>query len=324
MAKKIILIIGAGQIGSRHLQALKAVKSPLSIFVVDQSNESLKIAGERYDSMPAGKTVHDIEYVQELPNNTIYDIAILATTSGPRAALTRELLSKSGVKCLILEKLLFAKKNDYLSIGRLLKAKRTEAWVNCPMRMIPFYKKLKKEFDGQKITYILHGNQSGLATDLIHHLDYLAYLTGSKEFSLDAHLLDKKIRESKRKGFLEITGTLTAEFKNGGLGLFRCDAEGSTPKIIEILSPDKRYVIRESESKALVSKSPDWTWQEIAAPIPYQSQLTTVWAENLLATGKCELPTYEESARYHLLALEPLLKFLNKISKIKYTYYPFT
>ena len=309
MNYKKILIIGAGQIGSRHLQALKTVNLPLDIFVVDQSDVSLKIAKERYDSIPAGKTIHNIEYSQELLKNKIYDIAIIATTSGPRAALTKELLSKSRVKYLILEKLLFTKKNDYALIGKLLKTRRVKAWVNCPMRMIPFYKEFRKELDRQKITYILHGNQSGLATDLIHHLDYIAYLTGSKEFSLNTGLLDKKIKDSKRKGYLEITGTLTAEFKNGSLGLFRCDDKGSTPKIIEILSQRKRYIIKENEGKA---------------QIPYQSQLTTTLVENLLTTGKCELPTYKESAKYHLMALEPLLKFLNKILKRKYNYYPFT
>jgi len=192
------------------------------------------------------------------------------------------------------------------------------------MRISPFYQTLKKEFDKQKITYILHGNQSGLATDLIHHLDYMAYLTGSKEFSLDTRLLDKKIRESKRKGYMEITGTLIAEFKNGSLGLFRCDDKGLTPKITEILSQNKRYIIKENESKALVSEYPEWQWLEIEASITYQSQLTTTLAENLLTAEKCGLTTYEESAPYHLQLLEPLLKFLNRISVKKYDKYPFT
>jgi len=315
---KKVLIIGAGQIGSRHLQALRAVRSPLEIIVIDKSEKSLKIAKERYDSMPSGKTVHNIEYGREAPKSKSYDIAIIATTSGPRAALTKELLGKSKVKYLILEKLLFAKKSDYAAIGKLLKSKKVKAWVNCPMRIMPFYKGLKKEFGGQKITYILHGNQSGLATDLIHHLDYIAYLTGSKEFLLDTRLLDKNTKESKRKGYLEITGTLIAEFKNGGIGIFRCDDKGSTPKIIEVLSEDKRYIIREYENKALVSKDPDWKWEEIDAPIPFQSQLTTALVDNLLTGGKCDLPTYEESAHFHLQAFEPIRKHF------KFNNYPFT
>ncbi len=324
MANKSILIIGAGQIGSRHLQALKAVRFPLEIYVVDKSEESLKMAEERYESMPAGKVAHSVEYTLSLPNKTDFDLAIIATASSPRVAITQELLKRSKVRYLILEKLLFSKKNDYFKIGKLLRAKKIKAWVNCPMRMMPFYAGLKKEFGRQNITYILHGNQSGLATDMIHHLDYMAFLSGSKEFSLDTRLLDKKTKESKRKGYSEITGTLTAKFKNGSFGLFRCDDKGSSSKIIEIFSEDKRYIIKESENKALVSKSPEWQWQEVNTALPYQSQLTTILVEDLIKTGRCGLPLYEESSRYHLMALEPLLNFLNKISKKKYSFYPFT
>ena len=43
---KRIFIIGAGQLGSRHLQALKSSSNSLNIFIVDPSLESLNIAKE--------------------------------------------------------------------------------------------------------------------------------------------------------------------------------------------------------------------------------------------------------------------------------------
>ena len=36
---KKVIIIGAGQIGSRHLQALAAIKTPLDIYVVDPTEK---------------------------------------------------------------------------------------------------------------------------------------------------------------------------------------------------------------------------------------------------------------------------------------------
>src|SRR3989344_1804660 len=324
MQRKKIYIIGAGQIGSRHLQALKSVKIPLEITAIDSSEESLRIAKERYDAMPEGTVAQKIEYRADIPTGEKVTLAIIATTSSIRAALTKELLGKSEVKYLILEKLLFQKKDDYGAIGTLLKAKKVKTWVNCNMRTVPFYHALKKEFQGQKITYILHGNQSGLLTDLTHHLDLIMFITGAKNFSVRTGMLDTKTKESKRKGYLELTGTLYTEFDDGSIGLFRCDAEGATPKIIEILSNNRRYIIREPESKALVSKSPEWQWEEIPAPIHFQSQMTTSLVEGLLAKGVCGLPTYDESSRYHLQVLEPLQKFLNSMSSKKYTSYPFT
>ena len=46
---KKIFIIGSGELGSRHLQSLKNIKTSLEIYIIDPSNKSLKIAQERYD-----------------------------------------------------------------------------------------------------------------------------------------------------------------------------------------------------------------------------------------------------------------------------------
>lgn len=318
MSYKKILIVGVGQIGSRHLQALKAVKTPLEIWVVDQSENSLKIAKERYESMNTSGGEHVLRYQNQMPENSAFDIAIIATTSGPRAVLTKELLKKNKVKYLILEKILFQKKNYYAEIEKLLARHKVKTWVNCPMRMMPFYVGLKKEFDGKKITYILYGNQSGMATDLIHHIDFVSFLTGSTNLEIDTRLLDKKLKDSKRKGYLETTGSLSVFFENGSQLMARCDDNGQSPKIIEIFDEEKRYTIFESEGKALISKAPDWKLKEIKFNLPYQSQLTTTVIENLLNSSKSALPTYKESAKLHLQTFEPIRKYF------KLKYYPFT
>ena len=43
---KTILIAGAGQLGSRHLQGVKTSKYELDIWVYDLSEDSLKVAEE--------------------------------------------------------------------------------------------------------------------------------------------------------------------------------------------------------------------------------------------------------------------------------------
>ena len=61
-SSKKVVIIGAGNIGSRHLQALKAVKIPLEIFVIDPSQASLDLSKERYKSMPEGKFSEEVNF----------------------------------------------------------------------------------------------------------------------------------------------------------------------------------------------------------------------------------------------------------------------
>lgn len=318
MGRKNICIIGVGQIGSRHLQALKAIKTPLEIWVADQSKNSLKTAKERYESMNTSGGEHVLHYQNELPKNSVFDIAIIATTSGPRADITKRLLKNNKVKYLILEKILFQNKNDYAEIEKLLAKHKVKTWVNCPMRMMPFYAGLKNEFDDKKITYLLYGNQSGLATDLIHHVDFIYFLIGSSDLKTDTWLLDKKLKDSKRKGYSETTGSLSVFFENGSQLIVRCDDKDQSPKIIEIFDEEKRYTIFESQGKALVSRTPDWKLEELKFDLPYQSQLTTTLVRDLFSRGKCDLPTYKESAKLHLQTFEPIRKYF------KLKYYPFT
>ena len=46
-----IAIIGCGQIGSRHLQALSLIKEGAIIYLVDNSPESIDISKERFEQV---------------------------------------------------------------------------------------------------------------------------------------------------------------------------------------------------------------------------------------------------------------------------------
>ncbi|OGN09632.1 MAG: hypothetical protein A3C61_01485 [Candidatus Yanofskybacteria bacterium RIFCSPHIGHO2_02_FULL_39_10] len=323
---KDILIIGAGQIGSRHLQALKKVNLALSVKVIDPNPESLKIAQERYITMPAGKFQHKIEYLTKIPKNgELIDLAIIATCSDIRAATIKELLKNTKIKYLILEKILFGNKQDYSTIEKIIKKDGIKAWVNLPIRMMPFYMQIDRELAGQRISYHVSGSKYGLVTNAIHYIDHMAGIIGNGDFKLTTSGLEKNIIPSKRRGFLELNGTINILFKNGSDGMFTCYPDGTAPIIIEIYGKNLRCICRESEGKAWISReNKQWKWEEVPVFIPPQSQLTTELVESISNTGKCGLVTYSESKEIHLKMLEPLRKFLNKNGKDKYNYYPFT
>ncbi|MBI2063455.1 MAG: Gfo/Idh/MocA family oxidoreductase, partial [Candidatus Yanofskybacteria bacterium] len=249
-----ILLVGAGNIGSRHLQALKAVKIPLKILVVDPSSKSLKLAEDRYDSAPTGKFSHEVAYHEEISKEDTVDLAIITTCSDIRAEITRKLFKKTRVRFLVLEKLLFSKKNDYDSIGKLIKRTGTKTWVNCPMRMMPAFNSLQKEFSGRRILYNATLSGDGLITNAIHYLDHMVFLTGSDDFTINTDGLDRKTVPSKRSGFLEYTGTLRVLFKNGSVGNMICFRKGGVPILIQFYCDQAMSVVKEKESKAWVSR----------------------------------------------------------------------
>lgn len=324
---KIICIIGVGNIGSRHLQALKNVKTPLSINVIDTSVDSLNLAKERYESFPNSvNSKHQLKFYQSLekvPGKI--DIAIIATNSSVRRKVIEQLLKGSFVKFMILEKLLFQKNADYLFIQKLLKKKNCQAFVNCSMRTMPTYNKLKTQIKNTPLNYFVTGSQYGLITNSIHYIDHMAFLTGSLDFTVNTDSLDTIPIETKRKGFLELNGTLTVNFKNGSSGSFSCFSKGDLPHVVEIATPNLRFISREGEKKAYSANAKNkWVWEEIETEIPYQSQMTDKIIKDLLIKNTCQLVGYEESAKIHLTLLDSLLNFLNKNSRKKINLYPFT
>src|SRR3989344_9565893 len=322
-----IILIGAGQIGSRHLQALKSVKIPLNIYVVDPSNSSLLTAKERYNLVNI-QNIHNIVYVQKPENITgtkKIDLAIVATNSDVRSDVVKNLLRFFEIRNLILEKILFNKLEDYVSVDKLLEEKKCRCWVDMSMRTMPFYNSLKKKFDKDAVLYSVTGSSFGLITNAIHYIDYIAYLSDCYDYEIITDYLEAKPVESKRKGFLELNGTICLNYKNGSKGFLTCFTNGNLPVQMEIISSNCKYIVKESEKKAWVANSKNrWKWKEINIDIPYQSQMTNLVVESILNKGTCPLTSYKKSAKLHVVLLDSLYKFLNESSNTKRKFYPFT
>jgi predicted dehydrogenase len=322
-----LVIVGAGNIGSRHLQALKLVKTPLKIHVIDPSMNALKISKERYDSIHPDKIYHEISYSNEfnIQEDSI-DIAIIATTSKVRRIVIEKLLEQKSVNFFILEKILFQKEEDYLFIEKLLNNNNCKAWVNCTRRLIPFYQnELKKVFNKKRIFFSVIASNWGLISNLIHYIDLMVYFIESDAFSIDTSYLNPNPISTKREGFVDLTGILQVHFKNGSHGIFNSLSSGNLPGIIEIASDSDFCIINESEGRArMLERESQMNWKDYEAKVIPTSQLTTKIIEDILENNTCSLTTYKASMNMHLSFLKPILKFLNDNSKHKYSQYPFT
>jgi len=324
---KKVAIIGAGNIGSRHLQALKNVSFPLDITVIDPNPESLKIAKERYDSIPLGKEKHTINYLKNIEKiHDEFEVAIIATHSNIRRMVIEQLLAKYHIKSFILEKILFNKTEDYSIISDLLKDHNCQAWVNCTRRTIPFYKDtIKNWFNKDKLIFVVSGSQWNLISNLIHFVDYMAYIIGNDEFSIDFKHLNLNSINSRIPNFIEFNGTIQVFFYGGSIGIINCYPTGKQPIIIDIASATVRCIMNEAEGKTWVNLSNDGIdWEVHDSKILYTSQLTTNFVEDIIKNNTCALTSYKESMKLHLQIFEPLLKYLNENLTKKFTDYPFT
>ena len=140
-----VSIIGAGQIGSRHLQALAHLKESVRIQLVDPSQDSLEVARQRFHSVYKGDskriTLQAFNAIKEL--DEFQDVAIVSTDSKVRYGVIKELVQLKNIKAVIFEKVLFQAEKEYFEIDSLLETKKIPAWVNCILRATDFFKGLK-------------------------------------------------------------------------------------------------------------------------------------------------------------------------------------
>jgi len=309
--KKIVLI-GVGQLGSRHLQSLALLENNLKIQVVDPSDKSLKVSKQRFEEIESNNSIK-VEYL-----NTLYeldeeiDLCIVATTANIRADVIKKIISNKKVKVFILEKVLFQKISDFYEIKELLDENNIKCWVNHPFRSYPIYKELKKYFKHDlPVSYHLGGGQWGLGCNGLHYIDHLAYLTNDYDLTIDISSLDKNIVDSKRKGFIEFTGKLIGSL--GKHNFILHSEKYDAPITITIQNENIKVILDEVSGWLKVSKKEnDWKWEDINEKIMYfQSELTYKVVQDIFSKNTCDLPTYEEAIKLHKPFLNALIEHLN-------------
>ena len=323
-----IAIIGAGQIGSRHLQALTKTKNEIQIYVVDPSQASLDVSKERFEQLPKSRNVLKIFYSKNLDSlkGVPLDIALIATASDIRRKVIEDLIAFSIPKFMILEKIVFQNNQDFELVANLLKKHQIKTWVNNPRRMWELYKFLKSRMQlNEKLMINISGSNWGLGSNCIHFIDLFHFLNGQNELIFSTNLLDEILHESKRKNFIELTGTLLCQNNNKMMLTMTSYFTGSSPLILSFSNPRISVIINESKGKIFISSEENnWNWEEKLFTIPYQSELTNIVVDDIITTGSCELTSFDESQEEHKFLLMELTKFISKIYGKEVTNCPIT
>lgn len=320
-----VAVIGAGEIGSRHLQSLGKFEEPLDLFVVDPSLKSIEIAQERL-SQTQGKNVKSATFLKDislLKQNL--DLAIISTNSNIREAIITKIVNTLRLKYLILEKVVFQRNSDFKKISELLRKNSITTWVNCPRRSWKIYKELNKKLrNSQNLEIKVSGSNLGIASNLIHFIDLFNYFAPGGKIKIKTDMLDKKIIKSKRKGFLEFTGTIQAIFSKEKSLSVTSYSSGDSPVMVNISSDLFNLLISERTGDvALFERNRKWSMHQSKTKIPLQSELTHLIVREILNTGKSELTTYEESRHLHRPMLNAFITFLNAGGR-KYKLCPIT
>jgi predicted dehydrogenase len=305
-----VLLMGSGQIGSRHLQALARSGKIASIDVVDPNAEALDMARRRFEEISDKKTATQVTYHRSLDGaGRTFDVAIIATTSAIRKEITERLLENREVRYILFEKIAFPSVQQFEVVMDLLRSMKIKAWVNCPRRSVPFFIDFKRMLGDRKISYMVQGGDWGLASSALHFIDHAAYYTEQTDYEIDASGLDQEINPSKRAGFVELTGSLRCRFKNGSEVHLHARAHSNAPTMISILGQDA-YLIHQDEtgSARMARKQTNWEWKDEHFRWYRQSELTHLAVEEIVRSGECSLTPLQDSYQLH----KPLLQALSK------------
>ena len=307
-----IAIVGSGQLGSRHLQALSLVKQPLNIWVIDPGTASLETARLRWNEV-AENTVHSIRFESDLsvlPSDLF--LVVVATSSMVRRKVIESLLQISTMKYLVLEKILFPCLEDYNIVRDKLSQKGVTTWVNCPRRQYPGYIQLKNEIKDVPFVMTVNGSSWGFACNTIHWIDIFSYLSNDHNVQITP-FLDQHLIKSKREGYLELSGMLTVTNVKGNKLVIQCFDGGDHPLEARIELPGHSYFIEESKQRIKIRESgKDWKSEMAEFPVLRQSQLTNLITEDLIEQGTCQLTSLEESSMLHMPMIEVFLGKINQ------------
>ncbi len=302
--KNNIILIGAGQLGSRHLQGLLKMNTPVRIFVVDPNENSLNITKERANEIHSNISVSYHPSIAEI-EETEFILAVIATGANIRALVTERILFTKSVSNVIFEKILFQKVEDYYRIKTLLEQNGCVAWVNCPRRLQPLYLKIAEYFKSiEKLKMIVTGNNWGLACNGIHFLDLFYFLSKYKVIPISTDVLDSKIIDSKRSGYKEITGTIIGNDGNFGFEITSSSIPGTAPIRVILEINEIEVIINESTGNVSIKELGNT--KVFTEPFLFQSDLTGLVADKLISKGVCDLTKFDESMEIHLDYIEKI------------------
>lgn len=295
-----VLLVGCGNIGFRHLQALCAMPTPSAITVIEPN--SVHHERIRNQFTDARTSAHTFELHERLPpTRSTYDLVVVATGSMHRRAAVDDVLDHHEVSAMVLEKVLFQTTGDLEAIGARLAEGGVRSFVNCGRRTFPGYQELRVGLlDDRPIDVTVRGASFGLASNAIHFLDLAEFLNEADVVSVDAAGLDPGSVPARHPGCIDVFGTLSATLSNGAELVVECLDDQPQRIAVEIRAGDRRIVIDEL---ARTVTADDGT----VAPFRSQNVSETFWLyDDALRGADPTLTPYVDSARQHRLFLDAL------------------
>jgi len=312
---KKITLIGCGNVGSRHLQALAKLPFDIDVNIVEPSKDAQDLAKTRLNEVQKKDTNNKFswyESIKELGDSS--DLAIVATTAIDRVKILNELLELGEDKFLV-EKMVCQSTNEYDSLLTKMKHFKAKGWVNTNLRYFKSWQNIKKYFEDSEFIHlsVIASNISALGTNAIHYIDLFSFLTNDYNIKLNGDFLLNKLYPNKRgKHLKEFAGSLFGSIKSGSSLAITFIPDCDLPNILNIAGNHKHLMIDELNEKMfdLTNKND----QEFQFKFEHPSSLTTKIAKDIIEKDDCDLTTIENSYNLHAELFRILNAHIKKLT----------
>lgn len=310
------MLIGCGQLGSRHLQALATLNGVDRIDVVDPYAPSLDRGRELLQEVKGANP--DIRYRWLTSLSEAGDagaLCVVATQAEGREVFVEQALAK-GYRRFLLEKVVCQSLSRYERLLDSVSGHGALAWVNCKTRAYPFWKYVKEKLEDSIFEYYVSIGNYGLANTGVHLADIFVHLDGCERIEPVGADLDPVLHPSKRGNrVFDLSGSVFGRSERGSRLAMDFAGHHKLPGTIQVTSPEHRFLVNQVTRQAFeASPSTNWKFE----PVPFEgdlmvSAMTREFARDILDRGQCGLPTLEECHPAHAFIFSLILPTMNKL-----------
>jgi len=310
--KKKILISGFGNIGFRYVEAILKINYRLIIYIHDKK---INVLNKNLLKNKIHKLIF-LTNLNDLPKNI--DLYISAVTAESRLKLLKQVLKKTKVQNVLLEKVLVQKISELYTLKTLFN-KLDNCFVNIPRENLNIYKKLKKKIKEPILSFKIIGGDWGLCSNSIHFIRFFSWISSSYLKNIDTKNLQNKFKSSKRKNFIEFFGKIILNYYRFS-GYFLCK-EKKQNLSIKIKTKKNIWKIIETDKEIVISDKKKW---KKIVKNPLLSKYMTNIIKNILEKKITSLPSLYDVVNDHEIFLKSFINHYNKFKKNKLDKIPIT
>ncbi len=288
------------------------------IEVVDPRPEALALGRERLAEVGVERGDLTVRWLTELDQASPGGaLCILATRADVRPALVRRAAGELGYEAFLLEKLVAQSAGEVEALLAFARARVMRVWVNCKTRAYPIHQHVRSRLvPGEPIVFSATGGNHGLATNGVHTVDLFVFYDGSDRLDSAGSAIDPVLHPSKRgPDLFDLSGTLHATTPRRSHFTLSYAGTHDGSETLVIAGPRYRAIVDHLARWAMESDAAGgWAW----TPVPFEgdlrvSAMTGAFVEDILRTGRCALPTLEESYPAHRFVLDELRPHFNRL-----------